>query len=334
MREINGKQQPLMQIRDLKKYFSTSAGVLKAVDGINLDIPRNKIIGLVGESGSGKSTLGKMLIGLHNKTAGVVEWSSTTEKKELMPQQFNHKNFRHYSREIQMIFQDPYSALNPRMQVWQILEEPCLLSANPDYKKLSKKERLRYLQQWLEKVGLNPNSYARYPHEFSGGQRQRIGIARALMVKPRLLICDEPISALDVSVQAQIVNLLKDLQAELDMSILFIAHDLAMVKYLCDEVAVMYLGKIVEQGQSEQIFNSPLHPYTQLLIASNPDANPKVIRKNAQEISGEIPSPINLPEGCHFFSRCVKRLEKCEQQAPSLEYDPKNKARLIACFNY
>ena len=327
-----------MQIRELKKYFPTSAGILKAVDGISLNIAHNKILGVVGESGSGKSTLGKMLIGLHDKSAGEVLWSATDNQKQIMPTRFSHKDFRFYSREIQMIFQDPYSALNPRMQVWQILEEPCLLSGNTDYKKLSKTQRLHYLQAWLEKVGLPANAYARYPHEFSGGQRQRIGIARALMVKPKLLICDEPISALDVSVQAQIVNLLKALQAELNMSIVFIAHDLAMVKYLCDEVAVMYLGKIIEQGPSAEVFSSPQHPYTQLLMASNPMADPKANRKSksqtAQEVVGEIPSPINLPKGCHFFSRCVKRLEKCQQQEPSLEHDLKNKARLIACFNY
>ena len=327
-----------MQIRDLKKYFSTASGILKAVDGINLDIPHNKIMGVVGESGSGKSTLGKMLIGLHDKSEGEVQWSSIENQTHIMPKRFSHKDFRFYSREVQMIFQDPYSALNPRMQVWQILEEPCLLSANTEYKKLSKTQRLHYLQTWLEKVGLNANAYARYPHEFSGGQRQRIGIARALMVKPKLLICDEPISALDVSVQAQIVNLLKNLQAELNMSIVFIAHDLAMVKYLCDEVAVMYLGKIVEQGASREVFNSPQHPYTQLLMASNPlaapTANRKSKRKTTEELVGEIPSPINLPKGCHFFSRCAKRLAICELQVPSLEPDPKNKARLIACFNY
>ncbi len=334
MTEIEEKQKALMKIRGLKKYFPTPAGVLKAVDGINLDIPHNKIVGLVGESGSGKSSLGKMLIGLHDKSDGEVIWSSGFDKAEKMPKKFSHKDFRYYSQKIQMIFQDPYSALNPRMQVWQILEEPCLLSENQEYKGLSKNERLRYLQKWLERVGLNPDCYARYPHEFSGGQRQRIGIARALIVKPRLLICDEPISALDVSVQAQIINLLKSLQAELGMSILFIAHDLAMVKYLCDEVAVMYLGKIVEQGQSQDVFNLPQHPYTQLLIASNPVADPRERGKEVSERSGEIPSPINLPRGCHFYTRCIKRLPQCEQSAPDLFPDPKNKAREVACFNY
>lgn len=315
----------MLRVDQIKKYFPTAHGLVKAVDGVSLEIKENQIVGLVGESGSGKSTLGKMLIGLHDKTQGEVHWND-----QLMPSRFLRKNFLEFSHDIQMIFQDPYSALNPRMQIWQLLEEPCLLSKNDDYLCLSKKQRLVYLQSWLEKVGLRTDFYDRYPHEFSGGQLQRIGIARALIQKPKLLICDEPISALDVSVQAQIVNLLKSLQAELGMSMLFIAHDLAMVNYLCDEVAVMYLGKIIEQGKTEEIFSQPQHPYTQLLLASNPVIGARLKFADNITFQGEIPSAIKREQACSFVSRCWKNTKHCQQAIPDLIQFGERK---IACFN-
>lgn len=328
----------MLSIQNVKKYFPSAKGTIKAVDGVSLDVASSSIVGLVGESGSGKSTLGKMIVGLHDKSEGQMFWNG-----EPMPKHFRQKDFLHFSREIQMIFQDPFSALNPKMPVWQILEEPCLLSRNKKYLQLSAKQRLAFIQDYLVLVGLRPEFYKRYPHEFSGGQQQRLGIARALMQEPRLLVCDEPISSLDVSVQAQIVNLLKSLHKEMGMGILFIAHDLAMVNYLCDEVAVMYSGKIVEQGSREQIFFNALHPYTQLLLASNPGIHGKT-HSNVTLIQGEIPSPINRPEGCAFASRCWKKTSECELQPPELlvrQFDATGKAvsasenteqRKLACY--
>lgn len=307
----------MLRIANLSKHFQTPRGELVAVDDVSLEIPENKILGLVGESGSGKSTLGKTVIGLHGKTGGKINWQG-----EEMPKQFSRKDFLRFSKDIQMVFQDPYSALNPRMQVWQILEEPLLLSQNQAYLKLSKERRKHFIQEQLEQVGMRPEFHKRFPHEFSGGQQQRIGIARALISKPKLLICDEPVSALDVSVQAQIVKLLKSLQAEYRMSLLFIAHDLAMVNYLCEEVAVMYLGKIVEQGSSETIFFNPAHPYTKLLLSANPSLNQAEKLENKYgipEIQGEIPSPIGKREGCGFVSRCWLAKEECRKNIPPLK---------------
>jgi len=315
----------MLSVKDLKKYFKTQQGLLKAVDGVSFEIQQGQTIGLVGESGSGKSTLGKLIIGLHEKTDGELEWHTKP-----MPKKFSQKEFLNFSKDIQMIFQDPYSALNPRMQIWQLLEEPCLLSKNKKYLELAKKDRLNFLQRWLEKVGLRSEFYNRYPHEFSGGQLQRIGIARALIQEPNLLICDEPISALDVSIQAQIVNLLKSLQAEFGMSILFIAHDLAMVNYLCDEVMVMYRGKIVEQGLTQEVFLNPHHPYTQLLLESNPSFGKRIAFEENETAKNETPSLLSLGEACSFVSKCNKRTEQCYKSSPSLTV---RNNRKLACFN-
>jgi len=315
----------MLSLRNIKKYFPVPQGILKAVDGVSLDIQDNQILGLVGESGSGKSTLGKMIIGLHDKTEGDAFWNNKT-----MPSHFSQKDFQYFSKDIQMIFQDPYSALNPRMQLWQLLEEPCLLSKNIKYLELSKTEKIDFLKMWIGKVGLSADFYDRYPHELSGGQLQRIGIARALIQEPKLLVCDEPISALDVSVQAQIVNLLKSIQVEFGMSILFIAHDIAMVNYLCDEVAVMYLGKIVEQGSSQDVFSKPQHPYTQLLLASNPSIGSRLSFDSNLMFDGEISSPINMEKSCSFASRCWKSSKECQRAEPTLNEMGKTK---VACFN-
>ncbi len=255
----------MLEIRHLHKQFQHSKGCLKAVDDVSLSIGEKQVVGLVGESGSGKSTLGKMLVGLLAASSGEIVWNGKP-----FPARFSRKDYLFFNTQIQMIFQDPYSSLNPRMQVRQILEEPLLLNRNQTYLKKSKQAQSLFLQEQLEQVGLRPEFLGRFPHEFSGGQLQRIGIARALIQKPKLLICDEPISALDVSIQAQIVNLLKSLQEQNQLSLLFIAHDLAMVNYVCDEVAVMYQGKIVEYGSREQIFFHAQHPYTQALLQANP----------------------------------------------------------------
>ena len=318
----------MLKLRHVKKHFDTPHGKLKAVDGISLELSENKILGVVGESGSGKSTLGKLIVGLHDKTEGSVEFNT-----KRMPKRFCARDFMQFSQDIQMIFQDPYSALNPRMQLWQLLEEPCLLAKDKNYLSLNKEQRLAFLKEWLNKVGLRADYYDRYAHEFSGGQQQRIGIARALIQKPKLLICDEPISALDVSVQAQIVNLIKSLQVDLNMSVLFIAHDLAMVNYLCDQVVVMYLGKIVEQGDTQSVFKNPQHPYTQLLLASNPSINHEGLTMNATLASEELGSDIEAPNGCSFVSRCSRHTKQCALEEPKLLAIEPDDSRKVACFN-
>jgi len=299
----------LLDIRDLKTHFRIGPGqIVHAVDGVSMSIQRDQVVGLVGESGSGKSTLGKTVAGLLNRTAGEILYDG-----QPLPQRYSATAFRRYSREIQMIFQDPYSSLNPRMTVQEIISEPLRLQpggARRDYRDL--------VAQWLKRVGLMPDHMARYPHEFSGGQRQRIGVARALIVEPKFVICDEPISALDVSVQAQVVNLLGELQAGLGLTLLFIAHDLSMVRYISDRMAVMYLGTLVEEGPADDVYFEPLHPYTQLLIASNPEPDPRIEKARAHEpIKGEVPSPINIKPGCRFAGRCPRAVARCRAETPA-----------------
>nr|MCS5574489.1 ATP-binding cassette domain-containing protein [Pseudomonadales bacterium] len=251
----------LVNTQQLKKHFNIGHGqTLHAVDGISLSIDENEILGLVGESGSGKSTFGKTLIGLHNRTSGEAFY-----KGEALPTEFSSNDHVHYSREMQMIFQDPYSSLNPRMTVLDIVGEGLRIQGTPG---AEIKDRVAH---WLTRVGLNTNHMSRYPHEFSGGQRQRIGIARAMIIDPRFVVCDEPISALDVSVQAQVINLLDELKQSLGLTLLFIAHDLSMVRYVSDRMAVMYLGSLVEIGPANDVFFEPEHPYTQFLVESNPE---------------------------------------------------------------
>lgn len=299
----------ILEIKNLKKYFEMSKGnFLHAVDDVSLSIQKNEIVGLVGESGCGKSTLGRTIVGLYDKTAGAIYYEGVK-----LPVSYTPQDFRRYSREIQMIFQDPYSSLNPRMTVREIIAEGPVIHGV--WKKSEVSSRVG---QSLQQVGLPADHMSRYPHEFSGGQRQRIGIARALALKPKVIVCDEPISALDVSVQAQIINLLGELKDSFGLTLLFIAHDLSMVRFVSDRMAVMYLGSLVELGPSNEVYFRPLHPYTQTLIASNPEPDPKRERERVQApLGGEIPSPINLRPGCRFAGRCSKVMDKCKSISPA-----------------
>lgn len=312
---------PLLEIRNLKKHFAVAKNrTLHAVDGINLDIYPNEILGLVGESGCGKSTLGRTLAGLYEKTDGEVVYKGQT-----LPQKYKVNDFVHLSREIQMIFQDPYSSLNPRMTVKEIIAEGPRLAGMWKPAEISEKVKV-----WLERVGLAADHASRYPHEFSGGQRQRLGIARALAMEPKFVICDEPISALDVSIQAQIINLLAELKNKFGLTLLFIAHDLSMVRYVSNRMAVMYLGSIVELGISDDVFFAPKHPYTQLLIGSNPEPDPMKEKNRAHvDLQGEIPTPINLGVGCRFAGRCPKVGDRCRAETPLLRQVAQN--HYVAC---
>lgn len=301
-------QEPLISVRNLKKHFEVGKGAtLKAVDGISFDIYPGETFGLVGESGCGKSTAGRTIIRLYDPTEGEVI--------------FNGKNIyelsRHEMNEVrknfQMIFQDPYASLNPRMTVEDIIAEP--FEIHGIYK--NRKEMHDRVLELLELVGLNDEHAMRFPHEFSGGQRQRIGIARALALNPKFIVCDEPISALDVSIQAQVVNLLKDLQDRLGLTYMFIAHDLSMVRYISDRVGVMYLGHMMELAASEELYENPLHPYTQALLSAIPIPDPDKQRERKRIIlEGDVPSPINPKEGCRFVERCRYAVDKCRQVTP------------------
>lgn len=316
--------ETILEIKNLKRHFVIDRhSILHAVDGISIDVKKNEIIGLVGESGCGKSTLGKTIVGLWEKTAGEVWY-----RGEKLPSRYSSSDYRKYSREFQMIFQDPYSSLNPRMTVREIIAEGPTL-----HQMWSDKEVNEKVGYWLKKVGLVPDHMSRYPHEFSGGQRQRIGIARALALQPKVVICDEPISALDVSIQAQVINLLAELKETLDLTLIFIAHDLSMVRFVSDRMAVMYLGALAELGPANDVYFEPLHPYTQLLTQSNPLADPKSERERPRvELKGEIPTPINVGEGCRFAGRCPKVMEHCYTQTPKLqEAKPE---RFVACHLY
>ena len=315
----------LVSIRNLTKHFRMGRGqVVHAVDDISLDIAPREIVGLVGESGSGKSTLGKTVLGLHDKTGGEVVYAG-----EALPMKYRPADFQRHARSMQMIFQDPYSSLNPRMTVGEIVAEG--LKLHTDLSAVDIREKA---SEWLRRVGLDPDHMSRYPHEFSGGQRQRIGIARALVLEPKFVVCDEPISALDVSVQAQVVNLLDELKESLGLTLLFIAHDLSMVRYVSDRMAVMYLGSLVELGPADRVFFAPKHPYTELLIGSNPEPDPRSERERpSTAIRGEIPSPVNVRPGCRFANRCPKAMDVCEGTTPPLipVQDVEYGERLVAC---
>lgn len=311
----------LVSTRGLKKHFHIGRGqILHAVDGITLHIDQNEILGLVGESGSGKSTFGKTLIGLHDRTAGEATYNGGP-----LPAKFSTRDHLNYSREMQMIFQDPYSSLNPRMTVLDIVGEG--LRIQGDVRAADIRDRVAH---WLTRVGLNADHMSRYPHEFSGGQRQRIGIARAMIIEPKFVVCDEPISALDVSVQAQVINLLDELKQSLGLTLLFIAHDLSMVRYVSDRMAVMYLGSLAEVGPANDVFFDPQHPYTQLLVQSNPEPDPELERSRAHTpIRGEITSPVNVQPGCRFADRCPKVLDRCRTETPKLIQT--DASRQVAC---
>lgn len=322
--------EKILELENVSKWFPVKKGwgkrsYLKAVDGVSFDIKRGETFGLVGESGCGKTTLGRVIVRLYQPTQGKVVFHDKVSSVDLFS--LNEKAFQKYRKKIQMIFQDPYSSLNPRLTVLQIVTEG-LSSAN-----LSFTEKRRLASQVLESVGLRKEYLYRYPHEFSGGQRQRIGIARALVMQPELLICDEPVSALDVSVQAQVINLLISLKEQYNLTYIFIAHDLAVVKYISDRIAVMYLGKVVELSDSRELFSRPLHPYTQALIESVPVADPKMRKLGKiQPIQGEITSPIDPPQACLFASRCPYAMKKCNENVPELR--AVEGLHQVACFLY
>ncbi len=320
----------LVQVKNLKKYFPITKGILiqhhvgdiKAVDGISFDVLRGETLGLVGESGCGKSTTGRTILQLYRPTAGDVLF----EGKSLV--EMKGEPLRRMRRRMQMIFQDPYASLNPRMTVGTIVGEPLDV-----HDILPRRERRKRVQELLEIVGLNPYFINRYPHEFSGGQRQRIGVARALAVQPDFIVCDEPISALDVSIQAQIINLLEELQEEFSLTYLFIAHDLSVVRHISDRVAVMYLGKIVELADRDALYHEALHPYTQALLSAVPIPDPIADEKRKRTIlQGDVPSPANPPKGCNFCTRCPVVMPICAEVEPEWRESKPN--HWVACHKY
>ena len=316
----------LVQIQDLKMYFENRKGwfgkqveYVKAVDGVSLDIKKGETVGLVGESGCGKSTTGYSIMRLYKPTSGKIIYDGTDiaamSAKEVWP----------YRKKMQMIFQDPYASLNPRMTVSDIIGEPLDI-----YNLCEGKERQERIYELLNTVGLGKEHASRYPHEFSGGQRQRVGIARALAVRPEFVVCDEPISALDVSIQAQVVNMLEDLQAELGLTYLFIAHDLSMVRHISRKVGVMYLGSLVEVAETEELYEHTLHPYTKALMSAVPELDPAISKtKKVEMLKGDVPSPIDSPKGCKFATRCPYATTKCMEERPRLK--DAGGGHLVAC---
>lgn len=316
------KNEDLLVINDLKKHFRINKKeTLKAVDGISFTIKKGETLGLVGESGCGKSTVGRTISQIYEPTSGEILF-----EHEDVHGKFSKAELKKKKRDIQMIFQDPYSSLNPRLTVMEIISEGLVIHS-PD---ASVKDREQQVNELLELVGLNKSHSGRYPHEFSGGQRQRIGIARALAVNPQFIVADEPIAALDVSIQAQIVNLLKTLQEEKELTYLFIAHDLSMVKYISDRIAVMYLGRIVELTESENLYENPMHPYSEALLSAIPLPDPKMERSRVQILlKGDVPSPIDIPSGCRFHTRCPKAMDVCSKLDP--EFVERRPGHFVAC---
>lgn len=314
----------LLEVNNLKQYFPVKTGFfssknLKAVDDVSFAIKRGETLGLVGESGCGKTTIGRSLLQLYEPTSGQVKFDG---------QEVTRKNIKDYRCKMQMVFQDPYSSLNPRMTVMDIVGEA--LDIHKLYK--TKAERKEKIYELLSLVGLNTEHANRYAHEFSGGQRQRIGIARALAVNPELIVCDEAVSALDVSIQAQILNMFKDLQKKLNLSYLFIAHDILVVNYMSDRVAVMYLGKLVEIAETQELDKNPIHPYTKSLFSAVPIPDPEMARKSERIVlEGDVPSPLDMPSGCPFRTRCAYATEKCAEAMPPLS--DRGNDHKVACWN-
>ena len=309
--------EPLVHVRGLVKHFPITRGIIfrrkigavRAVDGISFEVRHGETLGIVGETGCGKSTTAKLVMRLLEPTAGEIEFAGADITR------VKGAKLKAVRREVQMIFQDPYSSLNPRKTIGSIIGEPFAIHRL----ETDRGERRRAVQGLMEMVGLNPEHFNRYPHEFSGGQRQRIGVARALALNPKLLIADEPVSALDVSIQAQVLNLLREMQHRLGLTLVFIAHDLSVVRHMCDRVAVMYLGKIVEIGPNEALYDFPRHPYTGALLAAVPVADPSRHGDQRTLLSGDVPSPANPPSGCRFHTRCPKAEERCSIEEPQLE---------------
>ena len=318
----------VLKVENLKVPFPVKGGlftkkqVVKAVDGVSFEIYPRETFGLVGESGCGKSTTGRAIVKLYEPTSGTVYYHGEDVTK------IKGSHLAEFRRNVQMIFQDPYASLNPRMTVGEIIREP--MDIHHIFN--TKEEREQRVRELLDIVGLKPDHIRRYPHEFSGGQRQRIGIARTLALNPQFIVCDEPISALDVSIQAQVINLLEHIQKEMGISYLFIAHDLSMVKHISDRIGVMYLGNLVEIGESDDVYHRPLHPYTQALLSAVPIPDPRVAREKKRIVlEGELPSPLDTPSGCVFRTRCPNATERCAREKPGMVNVGK---RTVACFLY
>lgn len=317
------ENKTLIEVKHLKEYFDISTGMfrskpLKAVDDVSFSITKGETLGLVGESGCGKTTVGRTLLHLYKPTGGEIWYDGKQVKTK--------KDIKEFRKKATMVFQDPYSSLNPRMTVSDIIGEPL------DVHKLTsnKKERMERILELMDYVGLNSEHAARYAHEFSGGQRQRIGIARSLAVNPDFIVCDEPVSALDVSIQAQVINMFDELQEKLGLTYLFIAHDLLVVRHISDRIAVMYLGRMVELADAEEIYNKPLHPYSQSLLSAVPVPDPKIARTNKRIVlTGDIPSPLNAPSGCPFRTRCRYACDKCAESMP--EFKEVSTGHFVAC---
>lgn len=318
----------ILSARNLEKHFLSDKGIISgifskqnkvlAVNDVSLDLFENETYGLVGESGCGKSTLARLIVNLIKPTSGEILYDGSNILN------LNEKQLKSIRRDLQMVFQDPFSSLNPKKRIGKMLEEPLII-----HKIGSKEERLEKVFEILEKVGLKPSHYYNYPHEFSGGQRQRLSLARSLIINPKIMVCDEPVSALDVSIQAQIINLLKNVQREFGLTYLFISHDISVIRYISDRVGVMYLGKLVEEASVDELFDNPVHPYTKALLSSVP----KIGKENLQseiQLRGDMPSPLDPPSGCVFHTRCPNVMDVCKDKIPT--FTQKNKDHKVACF--
>lgn len=326
---MRDNEKKFIEVNNLKKYFNVKTSFLnaekkfvKAVDNVSFHIYKGETFGLVGESGCGKSTLGRTITRLYDVTEGEILFNGTDIAR------LNKKQLQPYHKSMQIIFQDPYSALNPYMNVAEIIDEPMEIHTT-----LSKKERMEKIISLLERVGMKKVDMEKFPYEFSGGQRQRIGIARALSIEPEFILCDEPISALDVSIQAQVVNMLEDLQNEMNLTYLFVAHDLSMVRHISDRIGVMHLGRIVEISESKELYKNPLHPYTKALLSAIPIPDPIKARNTSRQIiQGDIPSPMDIPKGCRFYTRCPYAMPVCKEQDPEMK--EVEKEHYAACHLY